>query len=52
MAKMSMPAFMGSKMLAPGATTGGYSPYRGPVPDKRARLGWWDVADPVAYFGI
>ena len=52
MSKMSMPAFMGSKMLAPGATTGGYSPYRGPVPDKRARLGWWDVADPVAYFGI
>jgi hypothetical protein len=52
MAKMSMPAFMGSKMLAPGATTGGYFPYRGPVPDKRPRLGWWDVADPVAYFGI
>jgi hypothetical protein len=52
MAKMSMPAFMGSKMLAPGATTPTYYPTRGPVPDKRARLGWWDVADPVAYFGI
>lgn len=50
--KTSAPAISGSKMMAPGATTGGYSPYRGPVPDKRPRLGWWDVADPAAYFGI
>ena len=50
--KTSAPAVSGSKMMAPGATTGGYSPYRGPVPDKRPRLGWWDVADPAAYFGI